>query len=108
MQQVFLNFMVTALHSMTDGGTLDIEVKVNEPGGEVVITFSDTGDGLSRNDLRAAYEEGISPESPSIGLGLGISRRLAENNRGRIEVTNRSEAKGTVYTVRLPLKGKHV
>jgi signal transduction histidine kinase len=106
-QQVFLNIMVSALHDMPDGGMLHIDIMADTEHGEIKVSFTDSGAGIPQEDIEAAFEPVIASGRSSRGLGLGISRRLAEHNGGRITVENRATG-GAIYTVILPMKGEHV
>ena len=47
--------------------------------------------------------DGLDINVKGIGLGLAITKRLVEQNKGKIEVASQLK-KGTTFTIRLPLK----
>jgi signal transduction histidine kinase len=107
MQQVFLNIMVNTLQDMPEGGNLDIRVIYNTSKRELVASFIGDGESILQADIDAAFDPVISSGRSSRGLGLGISRRLAEHNGGRITMVNRASG-GATYTVVLPMTRDHV
>jgi len=100
--RVFTNIISNALQAMnTRGGELDIET--GEDAGYTWIRFRDTGCGIATANLERIFEPLFTTKHKGIGLGLAISRRLVEENGGRIEVESR-EGEGATFTVRLPLE----
>jgi len=76
-------------------------------GGEVRVDVADTGVGIDPEDLERVFEDftqaktGRSKSAQGTGLGLPISRRLAELMGGRILVASKV-GQGTTFTVFLP------
>ncbi|MCM2358215.1 MAG: ATP-binding protein [Geobacteraceae bacterium] len=65
------------------------------------ISVSDTGEGISAENMKQLFQPLFTTRSRGIGLGLAFSKKLAEANGGRIEVASRP-GEGTVFTVILP------
>ena len=100
--RVFTNIISNAIQAMnTGGGELDIET--GEDAGFTWIRFRDTGCGIAAGNLERIFEPLFTTKHKGIGLGLAISKRLAEENGGKIEVNSR-EGAGATFTVRLPLE----
>lgn len=71
----------------------------------VAISVLDNGSGISPENIKKLFEPLFTTKTKGIGLGLAVSKKLAEANNGRIEV--RSEAgKGSKFTVWLPAEIK--
>ena len=73
----------------------------------VVIAVSDTGAGMTQEELRHAFEEFYKAdqsrhERRSPGLGLSICKRIVESHGGRIWLESDGPAKGTTAHVALP------
>jgi two-component system, LuxR family, sensor kinase FixL len=100
-QQVFLNLLLNAIDAMSSGGELDILIKqTNSPIG-ISVSFIDTGTGMSEEVLAKIYDPFYSTKSGGLGLGLFISKSIAQDLGGSINVKS-FPGKGTTFTVWLP------
>src|SRR2546423_4484326 len=98
--QVLLNLLSNAIRHTHAGS---VTVSAHRDGDAVAIAVSDTGDGISREDLARIFEEffqGGNHAPGGIGLGLSISRRLVHLMGGSIGVESEL-GKGSTFTVRL-------
>jgi len=102
--QIFLNIINNAFAALNDGGRLEIEVR-RETDDFVVVTFRDTGRGISAEDLKKVFEPFFTTkfDKGGTGLGLSITYGLVEEMGGKISVTSQVN-EGTCFIVRLPLK----
>jgi two-component system NtrC family sensor kinase len=98
--QIIVNLLQNAIESMPDGGTLT--VKTGADAEWVRLDVCDTGHGISAEDLaRVFYPFFTTKHATGTGLGLAVSRSIAEQHHGGITV--RSEVgKGSTFTLRLP------
>ncbi len=74
---------------------------------QAVINIADQGIGLAPNDITRIFEqfERAAPASEGFGLGLWITRQIAQAHRG--SVTAESElGRGSTFTLRLPIEGQ--
>ncbi len=102
LKQVFLNIITNAIHAMPDGGS--IAIRTFTLGEYIMISFSDTGQGISSEVKQRIFEPFFSTKKEKgTGLGLSISYRIIQDHFGRIEVESEL-GKGTTFTVRLPQK----
>jgi signal transduction histidine kinase len=67
------------------------------------VVFRDTGCGIPAENLEKIFEPLFTTKPKGIGLGLAISKRLAEQNGGKIEVSSQV-GKGTTFTVKIPIE----
>lgn len=103
--QVFLNIVINAIDAMPAGGDLYVETKSSsdhESGREwVLISFQDTGPGLSGKEIDSLFEPFYTTKSDGTGLGLAISYGIVERHGGEIEASSRPD-EGATFVVKLP------
>jgi two-component system sensor histidine kinase PilS (NtrC family) len=99
MRQVFWNLSRNALQAMEQGGTLRAAFGANS-NGRVRITFSDTGCGMSPDQVEHLFEP-FSSTTGGTGLGLSIVYQIVRDHGGTINVRSR-ERQGTTITIELP------
>lgn len=109
LKQVLTNLLSNANKYTRHGG---VSFVVRRQGSELAFTVEDTGQGLDEAEQRrlftpyvtfggASGSDGVAPEG-STGLGLVVSRQIAELMGGRIEVHSR-RGEGSRFTLHLPL-----
>lgn len=114
--QVAMNLCVNACEAMPQGGTLTVETRDADPGGEffmihpllkkqdyVSIVVSDTGIGIESNLLEHIFEPFVTTKEKKTktGLGLAMVSGIVEKHGGCIEVAS-EPGKGSTFTVYLP------
>ena len=107
LQQILINLLSNAIKFTREG---DVKVTaVRAPHNRIRIAVSDTGIGIAESDVNRIFEEFRQIASTGrgsrtgTGLGLPITRRLAEMLGGEISVSSR-EGAGSVFTLSLPLE----
>jgi signal transduction histidine kinase len=104
--QVLMNLVGNAI-KFTDAGEICIDAAAVN--GELVVSVSDTGPGISETDREKIFEEFRQAENSATqkkggtGLGLAIAKRIVELHGGRISVES-EVGKGSKFTFTLPLK----
>jgi PAS domain S-box-containing protein len=90
--------------SSTNGGKLVIRAKPSSVNGQsfVVIAVKDTGTGIPPENMPKLFEPLFTTKAKGIGLGLAVSRKLAEANGGWIEVES-EVGRGSTFTLVLPV-----
>jgi PAS domain S-box-containing protein len=105
--QVFGNLVLNAVQAMPDGGRLAVktsEVSEKLPKSEwVAVSFTDTGVGISQENLDKLFEPLFTTKAKGVGLGLAVVKSLVDGHGGTIEVQS-EEGKGSTFTVRLPVR----
>ncbi|TAL10036.1 MAG: HAMP domain-containing histidine kinase [Nitrospirae bacterium] len=100
-----MNVVLNAIQAMPAGGRLRITVT---PGsGTVDVTISDTGPGISEDDINRIFNPYFTTKKLGIGLGLAITKKVVEEHRGRITVNSRPN-EGTDVVISLPVESIEV
>jgi signal transduction histidine kinase len=71
----------------------------------VAIAVKDTGTGITPENMQKLFEPLFTTKARGIGLGLAVSKKLAEANGGRIEVHSEPGV-GSTFTLVLPVEEK--
>lgn len=100
--QAFINVFKNSLESMERGGKLRISLGQNRDKTMLEIKVSDTGRGISRENLSRIFDPFFSTKKKGTGLGLAITLKIIENHRGEVRVDS-SEGEGTTFRIFLPL-----
>lgn len=100
-RQVLVNLMVNAIHAMPQGGSLDLRTEDKPECVEVRI--SDTGTGISPENLKKMFQVLFTTKEggKGSGLGLAISKKIVEKHGGTISVASEL-GKGTIFTLQFP------
>ncbi|MFC1713889.1 ATP-binding protein [Candidatus Poribacteria bacterium] len=101
MQQVILNIALNALQAIgEDGGQIIFRVLQNDAEDQIVVEISDTGSGISAENLDQIFDPYFTSKSEGTGLGLSIAQGVVEEHGGSISVES-EVGKGTTFRVRL-------
>lgn len=112
LQQVFWNVLKNALKFTPTGGTVHIEMRLSSANDEVTITVTDSGIGMTSDELSRVFVafaqgdhavSGTSSRFGGLGLGLKISLMLVELHSGRFTATSGGRDCGTAFSIVLPL-----
>jgi signal transduction histidine kinase len=103
LQQVFLNLCLNGIQAMSKGGVLGIRARA-EGESLVRVDVSDTGVGISAENLGKIFEPFFTTKEAGKGTGLGLTvvQSIVEKHGGRISVESEL-GKGTTFTVLLPV-----
>jgi PAS domain S-box-containing protein len=106
LKQIMFNLLSNAVKFTPDGGSIHVEACKQED--RFVVSVSDTGIGLARDDcdrVFGSFERADSPyvrQQQGTGLGLPLTRGLVELHGGRIWVESEGEGKGCLFTFEIP------
>ena len=110
LKQLVSNLISNAADAVDMGGTLTVSVSgAPDPQGACVrLTIEDNGHGIAPQDLQRIFEPFFTTKKDvGTGLGLWVSKKIAERHGGTIEVRSQvGNLHGTVFTVLLPVSTK--
>jgi two-component system, cell cycle sensor histidine kinase and response regulator CckA len=115
-EQILMNLAVNSRDAMGEEGNIIIKtenIKVDQeycrnhfgliPGGYVLLTFSDTGQGMDQDTLARIFEPFFTTKEPGKGTGLGLPMvyGLVKKHNGHIEC-NSKPGSGTTFSIFFP------
>ena len=96
--QVLLNLYLNAIESMHDGGSLTVSLAKNSKKNLIEIKVSDTGTGITKDDLSHIFDPYFTTKASGTGLGLAIVHNIMEAHGGEITIESRL-GQGTGVTI---------
>lgn len=105
--QVLDNLLANALRHTPPGGSVRLFARAVHDAVEIVV--ADTGDGMSTDQLPHVFERfyrgdtARDRERGGSGLGLTISRAIADAHRGSLVASSPGPGQGSTFTLALPL-----
>lgn len=108
MSHIWMNLLNNAIKFTPEHGV--IEVSMRQDDDAIFVTVSDTGKGMTKEQIQHIfnkyYQADPSHATKGMGLGLSIAHRIVELCSGRIEVTS-TPGEGSTFTVVLPKTDMH-
>jgi signal transduction histidine kinase/CheY-like chemotaxis protein len=102
LQQVLMNLMLNGVEAMQDlGGELHVASKRTEDG-QLLVSVSDTGAGLSGGDAERIFEAFFTTKLQGTGMGLSISRRIIASHGGQLWAAPNARG-GAIFQFTLPV-----
>jgi signal transduction histidine kinase len=103
MRRVLQNLFDNAVKFSVDGGVVKIRATYSRNGEEVIVSVSDTGQGIEPGLKTRIFEKFVTGNAPGAGSGLGLAfcRLVVEAHGGRIWVEETSDI-GTTISFTVP------
>lgn len=98
-RRVIVNLLSNAVQAMPDGGTLS--VKGERLDGMTSLIFSDTGVGISEENMKKIFTPLFTTKAKGTGLGLAVCKRIVDAHRGSISLES-IEGEGTSFKILIP------
>lgn len=100
-RQVLVNLLTNAVHAISGEGTITIGLR--DENGHVVLSVTDTGEGIPRENMSKIFEPFFSTKPPDRGTGLGlyVTRGIVNRLGGDISLYSKV-GRGTTFRVVLP------
>ncbi len=100
LEQMFVNLLLNAGQALADGGKA--QVSALRSNGQVVVSITDTGRGIAREEMTHVLEPFYTTRIGGTGLGLPIARQIARAHGGDLEMSSELGA-GTTVRIVLPV-----
>ena len=110
--KVVTNLLSNAFKYSFDGGAIDVNLSHDDE--HVVLKVTDTGVGLDTDGQKHIFErfyQGGNSRRMHIdgtGIGLNLCKMIVDMHHGTIEAANRTDKRGSIFTVTLPLGNEHL
>lgn len=101
-KQVFINILMNSIQAMPEGGVVTIQTKLMNEENEIEITFSDSGIGMSEDNLSQVFQPFYTTKDKGLGLGLNIIQKVVKEHGGYIALSSK-EGEGTEIKLRFPV-----
>jgi signal transduction histidine kinase len=104
-QQVILNVLTNAVDAIEKTGEIKIKsyLESDFQNSFVVVSISDTGCGIPKEDIPKIFEPFFTKKSDGTGLGLAICKQVMNNHDGKIEVESELN-RGTTFYLKFKVK----
>ncbi len=122
LSKTVMNLITNAAEAMPDGGNIFISTQnkyIDKPirgyddvkeGDYVILTVSDTGEGISPDDMERIFEPFYTKKvmgRSGTGLGMAVVWGTVKDHKGYIDVQS-TEGKGTTFTLYFPVTRKEI
>lgn len=103
LENAFMNFVSNSIEAMYDGGTLTIKVTEDKQANIIRIIFTDTGEGIPRENLDKILEPFFTTKDQGVGLGMGLAYQTIKLHHGVFNIDS-TEGEGTQIEITLPIR----
>lgn len=100
LRQIIWNLARNSLQAMPEGGKLIIGLNQNKEK-DIILTFTDTGVGMSEEEMERIFEPFNSNRPGGTGLGMAIVYQIISDHNGKIDVVSQP-SQGAKITITLP------
>lgn len=95
---VIENILKNALDAMEGKGAIHVDLKKTTE--EIIIEITDTGKGISKQNISRIFKPGFTTKKRGWGLGLSLSKRIIETyHKGKLSVKSSEPGKGTTFRI---------
>jgi signal transduction histidine kinase len=105
LQQALLNIIKNAMESMDGKGVIDITV-TQKTKDKISIKVSDTGCGMTSNEVKRIFSPEYTTKEKGLGLGLPLAHEIVRGHSGEILVFS-EQGSGTTFEIILPAEKVH-
>ncbi len=98
-RRVIINLLTNAIQAMPDGGKLSVKGEMRYE--KKSMTISDTGTGISEENMKKLFTPLFTTKAKGTGLGLAVCKRIVDAHKGIISVES-VEGQGTSFKIIIP------
>ncbi len=104
LEQAFINILSNAFDAIEGEGTVTITTEFDKKEKSVIVTFKDTGDGISDEDICKVFDPFFTTKESGKGTGLGlyITYSIIQQLNGTVIVKSEKNS-GTTFKITLPV-----
>ncbi|GAX59453.1 periplasmic sensor signal transduction histidine kinase [Candidatus Scalindua japonica] len=100
-KQAFLNILKNSFEAMPEGGKVSISTRLK--GNNIEVNITDTGHGISKDDIQRVFDPFYSVKVNGTGLGLALTMKTIEGHGGEI-ICKSAIGKGTTMVIGFPVE----
>ncbi|MBN1383041.1 MAG: ATP-binding protein [Deltaproteobacteria bacterium] len=100
LQQALFNLIKNAMESISGEGSITLSIE-NSDKDRLGIKITDTGCGMSSDEIERIFSPEYTTKEKGLGLGLSLAHEIIRGHGGDIQVTSR-QGSGTTFKVTLP------
>ena len=103
--QILVNVVRNAKYACAEaaGGTKCVTVRVRAAHGSILLSVSDTGVGIPKENLERIFNHGFTTRADGHGFGLHSSALAAKQLGGSLQAESAGPGQGATFTLTLPL-----
>ncbi len=101
MYGAFLNLILNAVDAMQNGGTLTLSAEKSKQ--NIMINITDTGVGISKENLKKIFNPFFTTKKKGTGLGLSLVHQVMDYHQSTIEIISEIR-KGTIVVLKIPIQ----
>jgi two-component system sensor kinase FixL len=102
-QQVVVNLLRNAFEAVKGGDNPTVKVSTRREGDWLTVAVEDNGPGLDPKIVPTLFKAFSTSKRTGMGLGLSISRTIAQNHTGDLTVDPGGEGRGARFVLHLPV-----
>jgi two-component system sensor kinase FixL len=103
-QQILINLIRNGIEAVRSRDERWIRIAARRDDGRLLIEIEDSGPGIPKDKVRELFKAFATSKKTGLGLGLAISRSIAQNHGGDLLVEPGGSGRGATFVLSLPLE----